>query len=269
MTMKKFPWYDSGWLSSYVRAKAYIQVHQPQTLAEFVTAFDVLRTSPDFSIRQLPRLFSTERHEQIRHLIKGFAKQDVSLYEMLTFGRAIVHDQSLLDEIQTDLAGQVSEWVGEQVEPSYNFISLYNNLGVCRPHMDAPSAKWTIDYCIEQSAPWPIHFSQVRAWPEDWSCDEGDWENRIKTDPGNHFLPHILQEGGAILFGGSSQWHYRDRIAQRQANNFCHLAFFHFIPTGTRALTEPENWAAMFNIPELNQIIIRPRNVNEKSVTGK
>ena len=34
--------------------------------------------------------------------------------------------------------------------PAYNFLSLYTQLDICEPHMDAPKAKWTLNVCIEQ-----------------------------------------------------------------------------------------------------------------------
>ena len=151
---------------------------------------------------------------------------------------------------------QVSAWVGEVVEPSYNFLSLYNNLGVCKPHMDAPSAKWTVDYCISQSEPWPIHFSQIVPWPEDWQDTGDDWADRIKRDPQHQFCTQVLQEGQAVVFGGSSQWHYRDRIARSQRNNFCTLAFFHFVPKGLRPLINPATWPELFGIAELRDHVI-------------
>ncbi len=125
-------------------------------------------------------------------------------------------------------------------------------------HIDAPSAKWTLDYCIEQSAPWPIYLSRVRPWPEEWSLASSDWEAAVRNDPENRFTSVELQEGQAIVFGGSSQWHYRDRIERRSANNFCHLVFFHFVPKGTQHLTNPKRWAEYFAIPELAEVIPKP-----------
>ncbi|MCY7281380.1 MAG: hypothetical protein LH610_10890 [Sphingomonas bacterium] len=60
------------------------------------------------------------------------------------------------------------------------------------------------------------------------------------------------------MFGGSSQWHYRDRIAQRTPTNFCHLVFFHCVPEGAQHLTEPHHWAEHFGIPALADVIIEP-----------
>ena len=64
------------------------------------------------------------------------------------------------------------------------------------------------------------------------------------------------------MFGGSSQWHYRDRIAQRTVTNFCHLVFFHYVPKGTQHLTDPWRWAAHFGIPELAGVIIEPNDAD-------
>jgi hypothetical protein len=158
---------------------------------------------------------------------------------------------------------------GEPVEPCYNFLSLYNNLGVCAVHMDAPSAKWTLDYCIEQSAPWPIYLSQVRPWPEAWQCEEGaDWEALIKSDSQNRFRSYELREGHAIVFAGSSQWHYRERIPRQSKNNFCHLLFFHFVPSGAQHLTRVTRWAEHFGIPELAQVVVTARKYDPSVIGG-
>ncbi|OAI53613.1 hypothetical protein AYO47_04470 [Planctomyces sp. SCGC AG-212-M04] len=175
---------------------------------------------------------------------------------MLRFGRYVVHDHEFFNTLQQSITDIVSETVNEAVEPSYNFLSLYNNLGVLRPHLDAPGSKWTVDYCIEQSAQWPIYISQVRPWPEDTAYDPSNWEATVKGDPEIRFTPYELQEGEAIVFAGRSQWHYRERIEQKTDTNFCHLIFFHFIPRGSKKLTRLEKWAELFGIPELNDVIV-------------
>ena len=195
---------------------------------------------------------------------------------MLNFGRLIVHDAPLCTRIQAGLTERISDIVNEPVEPCYNFLSLYNNLGVCAVHMDAPSAKWTFDYCIEQSGPWPIHLSQVRPWPEEGygqngggggdGEDEGDWDAAIRADPANRFAPFTLEEDEAIVFAGSSQWHYRDRIERRMARNYCHLVFFHYVPAGTRALTDPRCWAEHFGVASLASVVASPRLVNPRVI---
>lgn len=250
-----YPWYDSPWLTSYVRATEFLRASYPGRVEAFVAAFDVLRTDPDFEVRHLREVFSDEDHARLKALVVEAAPQ-FEKNEMLRFGRLIVHNAALCTELQAKLTVRMSDLVGEPVEPCYNFLSLYNNLGVCAVHMDAPSAKWTFDYCIEQSDPWPIHLSQVVPWPEDWRHDGDDWDRAIRDDPANHFEPFTLNEREAIVFGGSSQWHYRDRIQRMKPNNFCHLVFFHYVPTGTLHLTEPKRWAEHFGVPELADVIV-------------
>jgi hypothetical protein len=257
-----YPWYDSVWLTSYVRAKAFLREHHPARLDEFVHAFDVLRTDPKFEVKQVEGLLRRDEHAQLKALIANLPDRDREKHEALRFGRTVVHDAELCTALQHKLTDRMSELVNEPVEPCYNFLSLYNNLGVCAVHMDAPSAKWTLDYCIEQSAPWPIYLSQVRPWPEAWSSEAEDWQAAIRHDPDNRFTPFELREGHAIVFGGSSQWHYRDRIARHTKQNFCHLLFFHFVPKSAQDLTRVEAWASLFEIPELARVVVAQREVN-------
>ena len=103
---------------------------------------------------------------------------------------------------------------------------------------------------------WPIYVSQVCAWPDSevhsWP-DEG-WENSIKNAPALRFTAHTMHPGQAIVFSGSSQWHYRDAIPAASDRPFCDLLFLHFIPRGTAELVQPSAWAALFGIPELNEV---------------
>ena len=48
----QFPWYDSQWLHTFVKAKEIITKHNPLMLEEFITKTDVLKTRSDFKIIQ-------------------------------------------------------------------------------------------------------------------------------------------------------------------------------------------------------------------------
>jgi hypothetical protein len=74
-------------------------------------------------------------------------------------------------------------------------------------------------------------------------------------DPAHVFTSHALKSGEALLFSGSSQWHYRDPLPR--GGGFAHLLFFHFVPRGLGEVVEPQNWARVFDVPELAQIIAR------------
>ena len=253
-----YPWYDSVWLARYTQAKAIIRTTHPDRLGAFERAFQALRTRPDFQVKKLARVFDEETMGEIRRVVAFLRPTDLELHEARTFGRFVVHDHMFFNELQQRTISLISEAVGEPVEASYNFLSLYSALGKCPPHMDSPQAKWTLDLCVNQSVSWPIWFSPVQPWPESdgepWG--EQDWDQNLRRSL--PFTPHTLQPGEAVVFSGSSQWHYRDEIAAVQSNNgkqVCDLLFFHYIPHGTAELVEPKNWAKLFDLPELAQIL--------------
>jgi hypothetical protein len=247
-----YPWYDSKWLRHFAAAQAIIREVCPDRLEEFVRAFDVFRTPPDFQVRELPRVFDEAVMERIRTTAKSFAIGELEMHELKTFGRFVVHDLPYFNELQREIVPLVSELVGEEVEPMYNFLAMYTKLGVCAVHMDAPEAKWTLDLCIEQSDIWPIHFSGVKPWPIDYAPEE-PWEDSVRRDAAP-FSAHALEPGQALIFSGSSQWHFRDPLPQDGREHHCNLLFFHFVPKGSRRLVRVRNWAELFGIPELASI---------------
>lgn len=250
-------WYDSNWLKSYFKARAILKRVSEVKLAEFEEAMDVFRTPSDFEVCCLRNFLSESTQKEMQNIIEGLDNSLYEKHELLQFGRLVVHDHPYFTRLQKKYTELVSELVGEKVEPCYNFLSIYNNLAVCEPHLDAPFAKWTLDICIEQSAEWPIHISQVVPWPEERAVLSSDWKLQVKNAPELKFTPYVMDECDAILFGGSSQWHYRERIPRLQPQNFCHLIFLHFIPEGTRYLLEPSNWAKIFDVELLSEIALR------------
>ena len=249
-----FPWYDSPWLCAYVEARQILGERQPALLPEFEKALEVFQVPLGFQATQLPQLLSEDDHAMIKAVIAGLQEEDLELHEFMRFGRTIVHDLPQLHALQSSLVPLISEVVGEAVEASYSFLSLYNNLGVCEVHMDAPSAKWTLDICIDQSAPWPIHVAPPQPWPEVFPEFVGDWQAQIKSDVAPGFTEYTLTPRDALVFGGANQWHYRDRLPRVAEENFCHLLFFHYIPAGSSALVQPGNWAEIFGVPELSHL---------------
>lgn len=247
-------WYDSAWLSAYYAAKDVVARVAPARLDEFVRSFDVLRTSPGFEPRHLPGLFDATLLDQVRNTIRMIPKDTYRLHEIESFGRFIVQDWPEFTALQHSLTERVSHWAGEQVEPRYNFLSLYTKLGVCAPHLDAPGAKWTLDICIDQSERWPIHFSQIIPWPEQVPDLPENWNQAIKQNPELRFSAFELTPGDAVLFSGSSQWHYRDALPRDGGKHFCELLFLHYIPAGAGELVRGENWARLYDIPEIAEI---------------
>jgi hypothetical protein len=250
-----YPWYDSVWLTKYARAKAIIRALRPAALAVFIDAFRILRTRTDFELRLLEKPFDDDTMGEIRRVVASLRPTDLELHEARGFGRFVVHDHAFFTELHQRTLSLVSEAIGEPVEPTYNFPSPYTGMGVCPVHLDASEAKWTLDLCVAQSAPWPIYFSQV-PWPdseaEDWQ-DE-NWPEKVKQSASLDFTLCALEPGQAVVFSGSSQWHHRDLIPEANPRQSSTLRFLHFIPSGTAELIGPNNWARLFCIPELSQL---------------
>lgn len=253
-TAKTYPWYDSRWLAQYWRAKSIVARVAPGRLAQFVEALRPLQTPPDFRTRKLRRPFDDAALGRIRETAASLDPSQLEvhqLHEARTFRRFVVHDHPLFTALHREAVPLVSEAAGEEVEPSYNFLSLYTGKGVCPVHMDAPDAKWTLDLCVDLAVAWPIHISAVQPWPAPgetrWSGE--DWEKRIKASPDLHFESHDMEPGEAIVFSGSSQFHYRDAMPRGASG--ATLLFLHFIPRGAAMLVRPSSWAGLFGIPEL------------------
>lgn len=244
----KFNWYDSRWLEKYDKAREWLGENRPHELQAFEQAFDVFRTREDFQIRLFQSIFDNGTLADIRSQIAALRPEQLELHEAKAFRRFIVHDLPFFVDLQHGLLPLVSEAVGEELEIGYNFLSLYGERGVCPIHMDSPKSKWTLDICIDQSAPWPIHFSKVQPWPD--SKLHGLPQQAPKPEALSGFDTYSLEPGQALLFSGSSQWHYRDAMPSIGRKNFCHLLFFHFVPAGTKELAEPFNWKQLFNLDE-------------------
>jgi hypothetical protein len=253
-----YPWYDSSWLADYARAKRLIDRARPETLPEFVRTFEALRTRPDFEVGELSRVFSHEVLGDIQQAVRELRAAELELHELHNFHRFIVHNHPFISELHQSIVDLASEAAGEPVEPCYNFLSLYTKLGVCPVHMDAPDAKWTLDLCIRQSEPWPIHLSEVVPWPEHSEYAVDNWQELVKQDPDLRFESYSLEPGSAIFFSGSSQWHYRDPRPGGDEDQFCDLVFFHFVPKGMREAVDRTNWPSLFGVPELADLHEKP-----------
>ena len=249
-----YPWYDSKWLTRYTQALAIIRRVKPSAEAGFVAAFEPLHTDPAFEARLLERPLDDATLAEIKQTVSSFQPTALEFHEAKMHGRFIVHDHPHFTAIQERLEPMIGDVVGEEVEKLFNFVSLYTAKGVCGIHMDSPHSKWTFDFCVDQSGPWPLYLSQVVDWP-DASTPWGEgWQDRIKQSPDLRFTSHTLEPGQAVVFSGSSQWHYRDPMPPGERPGFCNLLFLQFVPRGTADLLHFQRWAERFGIPELDQV---------------
>lgn len=248
--VEQVPWYDAHFLKQFEAAKAFLALVRPDRLEEFIAGFEPIRQVTNKPIEIVPDFFPGELHAQIREIAQNIPKPQLEAHEMGDFGRHVVHNHSFFGELQRKVLPRVEELAERKLEAGYNFLSLYGSTGRCAPHMDEPEAMYTLDYCIDQSAPWPISFSNLIDWP-DASEMEGWDPEAVLEDPKVHFTEHLLEPNQALLFTGSSRWHYREAIHK---GGFCNLLFFHYYPAGCANLVYPERWVTHFDIPELEAL---------------
>ena len=229
------PWYDAHFLRFFETAKVFLRQVRPDALARFEAGFAPLRTPPDFRVREIEGLFGEDELAHLRQEVAALMTTGLRQDELPTFGRHVVQDHASFLAMQRDFTARVSEWAGQEVEPGYNFLSLYGNAGRCEKHMDQPISMFTLDICVDQSVEWPIWFSEVVDWPDAevlGAFDPEEVKARLR------FTGHTLKPGNAVLFSGSAQWHYRNAMP---APGYCHLLFFHYFPKGCVDLVEASN----------------------------
>jgi hypothetical protein len=180
------------------------------------------------------QLFTDQVHQTLVQFMQERAQFLPLEYEGEHFSRFMAQNVGIFQHIHNQLVDFASEQFGEEVKPSYSFLSMYDDNGICPLHIDRDQCLYTIDYLIRQDSPepWPIYIGQPisdeernevalagMAHPED--------EHTIfRIKERQNFTKVELQPNDAVLYSGTHQWHYRDHIPSGTAD----LAFFHFVP---------------------------------------
>lgn len=250
--VSRFDWYDSQFLRRYEIAKSFLAKVSPEKLAAFMEGFAPLRPDPGLPVHVLDDVFDAATMARIIETSAATAPSDRAFqaFENSQFGRDVVWDKLFFCQLQEQVRPLLEQLTGCELESSYNFLSRYHGAGVCAPHMDHPDSMFTFDYCIEQSHEWPIYFSKAVEWPTRETVGSLDLAT-IQHNPELEFTSYTLRPNQALLFNGSSWWHYREPITP---GGFCNLLFFHYVPAGCGSLVEPRQWAAHFAIPELEAL---------------
>lgn len=152
----------------------------------------------------------------------------------MIFHRRYAHNPPYLVGIHRQLTDYASDLFGERLKPSYVFLSIYNERGICPLHVDRDQCYRTIDYLIDEDVdePWPIHIGSMMNDDEraevmaSNSAPTGRKATAIKR--GTTFDECVISPNDAVCYSGTHQWHYRNQIVGRSAR----LAFFHFVPEG-------------------------------------
>lgn len=180
------------------------------------------------------QLFPKEVHQTLVQFIKERAQFLPLEYDGEMFSRFMAQNVGIFQHIHNQLADFVSEQFKEQVKPSYSFLSMYDNNGICPLHIDREQCLYTVDYliCQDDPTPWPIYVGRPISDEERQQiCNAGaaQPENRddiLRIKKEQKFTKIELEPNDAVLYSGTHQWHYRDRINCGTAD----LAFFHFVP---------------------------------------
>ena len=148
--------------------------------------------------------------EEVRRLFEwpGIPYHDEAEEAHSKFNRWCWHNLPVLTAMHHGdmMRDKVMDLVEMDMKPSYNFLSMYGDDGVCPPHTDRPQCMLTIDVCVDQDATWPIY---------------------IKSD--GAFKSYTLTPGQALIYSGTYQEHYRKPMQEDSTATFCNMAFFHFV----------------------------------------
>jgi hypothetical protein len=150
--------------------------------------------------------------------------------------RDYAHNVPFFVKIHQQLVDTASDIFGEPVKPSYSFLSMYKDNGICPLHIDRPQCRYTIDYLIRQtqSEPWPILIGDHMTDEERQAIDEGegghpDTPEKIDARIAAETWHRIeLNPNDAVCYSGTHSWHYRPDRLRGTAD----LVFFHFVRVG-------------------------------------
>jgi len=128
---------------------------------------------------------------------KVHSKSSMLIWDDL-FMRFAIHETPYLKQLHLQLTPLVEKALNRKLHPTYCFLSLYGEEGICPPHRDQSNCQWTLDLCIKQDRPWNLFV-----------------EDSV----------FVMQENEALVYSGTDQIHWREKIHPK---GHCYLVFFHF-----------------------------------------
>lgn len=160
--------------------------------------------------------------EKIKNRIEGIKNNSELFEDNQLFHRKMIINDSYLSVIHNSIFHKaVSEKTGLDIKPTYNFVSSYlPGKGICPIHIDRGLCFITLGICIDQKKTWPLYVNSNHY--ESLSNMEVSELEKIQQES----LEFLLEPGDAVIFYGMSQPHWRNQLS---ADNFCDLAFFHYV----------------------------------------
>lgn len=182
------------------------------------------------------QLFDADTHKAIKRFLDDRVPLMSLGVDETSFVRTYAHNVPFFVGIHRQLVEFATATFGEPVKPSYSFLSMYQDNGICPLHIDRPQCRYTIDYLIrqDQRKPWPIHIGDHMTDAQRIALDEAgdghpntDEEIQARIDAENWHTV-LLEPNDAVCYSGTHSWHYRSQRLKGTAD----LVFFHFVPEG-------------------------------------
>ena len=124
---------------------------------------------------------------EVRRMFEGRPCCDAGSPPSARFNRYHLHNPKVLVDYhqRPQLTRLASRIFGEPVKPSYVFLAMYTDKGICPGHTDRPQCRYTLDLCISQDKIWNIMVGE-------------DANDKVGK-------PYRLREGEALAYSGSEQ----------------------------------------------------------------
>ena len=184
-----------------------------------------------------PRVIRNLFSEKVHSGIKTFIDEYVQFLPMKTddtdFMRKYINDVDFFKDLHHKITEYASDMFEENLKPSYSFLSLYENGGQCRLHIDRPQCYRTIDYLItqEDSNPWPLYIGSPISDEKRKELDEVEQLSEYIAEHEEQILSStkwsklLMNPNDAALYSGTHSWHYRPT----KSNGRSSLVFWHFV----------------------------------------
>lgn len=128
--------------------------------------------------------------------------------------RYVAHQEPVAAYFHRQLAARVSDVVGAVVDPSYNYVAIYQGGAALEPHTDRRACEYTVSLAVDATpepqaqVPWPLHLAAPEGVVSVWQ-----------------------PLGDGLLFRGRHLSHWRDPLAEGHSST---SVLFHFVDHGVQ-----------------------------------